>query len=271
MAGYHTRYQGDHRRYVGRRRAVALARRHRGRRARVAGPRRIALVAATVAAVLAGTGALAKTLPFEPVLPVGFGAPAAAPDRRDAAAPPAGVPAVPPADPAASPAPAPTGAPVQPPSPPAPAASPPPIPDPTAAPAGEPPPPDPDPVTIVYEAEQAELSGFVKLFEVEAASGGGVIGTIGLSLSNSVQFPEVTVDTAGAYELTLYYVSAPDRQGMVSINGGEMVTVDFPALGNGRTVGSVSIPVELAAGPNVVWFGNPDRPAPALDRITVTG
>jgi Carbohydrate binding module (family 35) len=274
MAGYHirsdsTRYVGT--RYTGRRRAPASGRRHRADRAPVAAPQRIALVVAAVTAVMLGTGALATTLPFQPIIPLaGIGDPAVAPDRPDPAAAPPEAPdgpaevgtaaSVPPASEApaearVSPAPSPTIAPSDPP--------------PTDPPAADP--PARDTVTIVYEAEQAELSGFVRLFEMEGASGGGVIGTIGLDLLNNVRFPEVTVDTAGAYELTLYYVSAPDRQGMVSVNGGEMVTVDFPAHDDGRTIGSVSMPVELAAGPNVIWFGNTIDLAPALDRITITG
>jgi len=262
----------DHPRYVGRRRAVAPGWRHRAQREPAAGPQRIVLVVAAVAAVLLGTGALAQTLPFRPILlPTGLGEPAAAPDRPGGVAPPANAPADAPGagiapDPTAPSTEAPPEVPVSPaPSEPSQPRSPvptePPAPDPPAA----------GPVTIMYEAEEAELSGFVRLFAMEGASGGGVIGTIGLDLSNHVRFPEVTVDTAGAYELTLYYVSAPDRQGMVSVNGGEMVTVDFPALGDGRAVGSVSIAVELAVGPNAIWFGNSSGPGPALDRITVTG
>jgi hypothetical protein len=223
-------------------------------------------VAAAVATVLLGTGALAKTLPLRPIaLPVLAPAadpPGADPDTRapaDAAdpgaapsvTPPDGAPALVP--PAAAPAPA---APAQP------------------VPTDDPPPtvvPVPEPVTVVYEAEAADLSGFVRLFDVADASGGAVVGMIGLHTSNHVRFSAVTVDTAGAYELTLYYASAPERQGMVSVNDGELVTIEFPALGDGREVGSVSIPVELAAGANAIWFGNAEGPAPALDRITVSG
>jgi hypothetical protein len=271
MAGYHTRNRSDHRRYVGRRRAVMLGWRHRAERAGVTGPQRIALVVAAVATVLVGTGALAKTLPFQPsFLPVGIGVPAVAPDRDSGVAAPGPPAEAPEAGTAAGPSPPATEAAAEVPSSPAPSGTiAPASPAPTTPPPGEAPPPEP--VTIMYEAEDAELSGFVRLFEMEGASGGGVIGTIGLDLLNNVRFPEVTVDTAGAYELTFYYVSASDRQGMFSVNGGEMVTVDFPALDDGRTVGSMSVDVTLAAGPNVIWFGNTSAVAPALDRITLTG
>jgi hypothetical protein len=225
---------------------------------------RILLVVAAVAAVLVGSGALARTLPFRPIAlpaPADDNVPAsptaaggAAPAQRGAAPSPS-LPAG--ASSTASPSPAaeepldatPTADPDQP------SAS----------------PPAPEPVTIAYEAEQAELSGFVRLFEVEQASGGDVVGMIGPEVSSHVRFPEVTVDTAGEYELTLYYVSAPDREAAVTVNGAEPVVLDFPGLGDNSAVGSVSMSVELAAGPNVIWFGNGGEPAPALDCITITG
>jgi hypothetical protein len=232
-------------------------------RARSAGPvPRIALVVTAVAAVLVGTGALAQTLPFRPI-----GLPS--PDDDDSAAPAstgtgaedsqrgAAASGSPPITP--TPGSAPDEA----------------VPEagPTAAPTDPPATPEPpaEPVTVNYEAEAADLSGFVQLFEVEAASGGDVVGMIGAQAASHVRFPEVTVDSPGEYELTFYYVSAPDRQAVVSVNDGEPVVLDFPGLGDPNEVGEVTVPVQLAAGPNAVWFGNADRPAPALDRITVTG
>jgi hypothetical protein len=127
------------------------------------------------------------------------------------------------------------------------------------------------PVTLSYEAEAAELSGFVRLFQVEDASRGEVVGMIGLGQISYVAFTEVTVDGAGEYELALHYVSAPDREAMVSVNDGEPATVEFPSLEDRNDIGTVTMPVELAAGVNEIWFGNVIGPAPALDRITVTG
>jgi hypothetical protein len=126
-------------------------------------------------------------------------------------------------------------------------------------------------VTLSFEAEGAELSGFVRLFEVAEASRGEVVGMIGSGQASHVRFTDITVDTAGEYELTLHYVSAPTRDGMVAVNGGELAIVECPGLDDWREVGTVSLPVELVAGANEIWFGNLSEPAPALDRITVTG
>jgi len=225
--------------------------------------RRIVLVVAAVGAVLIGTGALAKTLPDRPVAlpappstPPSDGTPPADDSRLGTA--PSPVPAA-----TATPTPAP-----EPPPPPAPA-----TPEPTAPPATDPPVTASPraPVTLSFEAEAAELSGFVRLFQVEDASRGEVVGMIGLGQTNYVAFTEVAVDIAGEYELTLHYLSAPDRDGMVAVNDGEPTTVEFPSVGNWSDIGTVTISVELAAGVNEIWFGNLTGPAPALDRVTVTG
>jgi hypothetical protein len=231
------------------------------------------LVVLAVGAVLIGSGALARTLPELPVRPPGLAGPylvappepagAGAPDppaapatgppvtptRPDRPAPTAPITAGPPTGPPAGPTPTPPGAPS-----PAPTA--------TATPTE---PPEP----TSYEAEAAELSGFVTIYQVPEASGGEVVGMIGRQANNYVRFAAVTVDRPGEYALTLYYVSAPQAEGAVAVNGGEPVTVRFPAMRDWQRVGSVSVPVELVAGPNKIWYGRPDGPAPALDRITV--
>jgi len=269
--GRHARRAGDRApgpgRYRGRRRATG---------ARLAGARRLALVLAVASVVLTGTGALARTLPDLPalpefpLLPVGLpergGAPPAAGPGPDAAAPATTVPTVTGSGRPAPPPAAPTGSPPVPPGQapvpsPTPTGAPLPGPTPTAPPAG---PPQPS----SYEAEAAELSGFVSIFAVPDASGGEVVGLIGRP-DNHVRFTGVTVAGTGDYQLTLYYVSVPDGQAEIIVNGGAPAAVDFPALGDAHTVGAVSVPVQLVAGGNEVWFGRGGGPAPALDRITV--
>jgi hypothetical protein len=264
---------GRHARHAHRRPGRYRGSRRSGRSG-LASQRRLGLVVLAVGAVLIGSGALARTLPELPVRPPGLAGPylvappepggAGAPDPPAAPttggppvtptspnrpAPTAPVTAGPPTGPPASPTPTPPGAPS-----PAPTA--------TATPTE---PPEP----TSYEAEAAELSGFVTIYQVPEASGGEVVGMIGRQANNYVRFAAVTVDRPGEYALMLYYVSAPQAEGAVAVNGGEPVTVRFPAMRDWQRVGSVSVPVELVAGPNKIWYGRPDGPAPALDRITV--
>jgi hypothetical protein len=214
----------------------------------------LGLVGLAVAGVLLATGALAKTLPLA--------APAASPAREPAiAAPPAASSRSTTASPSRAvraptadvPAPSVTLPPRT--------ASPTPTPTSTATPS----PPR------SYEAEAGELSGFVRIFQMQEASGGAVVGLIGMHNDSFVHFPEIAVEAPGEYELVLYYVSADAREAVLTVNNLEPVRLKFPELSNGREVGELRVPVELLAGRNELRFGNPDGRAPSLDRITVTG
>lgn len=108
----------------------------------------------------------------------------------------------------------------------------------------------------------------MRIFPVPDASGGQVVGMLGRGEDNHVRF-RVVVAGAGEYALRLHYVSAPRGTGVLRVNAAPPKTVDFPKVGDWRTVGTVTVPVSLVAGVNDIWFGRPEGPAPALDRITV--
>jgi hypothetical protein len=218
-----------------------------------------ALAGLSVGVVLVGTAALATTLPRElditsmpPELPgdadVLAGDPGPDPQRR-----------VSPPSRGESPTRERAGEP--------PAESPEPSPSPSPIPAPSPPAGGPGPDS--YEAEAADLGDAARVVEMDDASGGEVVELAGQEDESEVRFTEVTVEEAGVYQLTLYYLSAPEAQGLVAVNEAPPETVAFPSTGAANAVGSVSLPVELAAGENVISFGIPEEPAPALDRITV--
>lgn len=218
---------------------------------------RVVLVGLAVGAVLGGGGALAATLPGPPLslpAPAPAPPPASSPSQPEAESQPAAVP------PRRTPPPPPT----------APAATPPATAG-SAALGSASPEPSRTPVTLSFEAENAELSGFVRIFPVPDASDGEVVGLIGLHRDSHVRFTRITVDVAGEYELTLCYISPQDREGVVWVNDEEPVEIEFPGLGSGRELGEVTVPLELVAGENELRFGNPDGNAPSLDRIMVAG
>lgn len=232
--------------YRGRRRLVA---------SRGAVVQRVLLAGLAAGLVLFGSGALAASLPLAPFQSARQPAPAThqpAPEISFATPPVAAPPAAPTGP----------GQPTSPAYPSAPATASPP----TAAPS---PSPTPAEATTSYEAENAELSGFVRIFPLPDASGGAVVGMIGQHPDSYVEFPSVLVDEPGEYEVTFYYVSPRDSEADVRVNGGEPVTVSFPGLSAGREIGEVSLTVELASGDNELWFGNPEERAPSLDRIRV--
>ncbi|QSB15766.1 hypothetical protein JQS43_05350 [Natronosporangium hydrolyticum] len=259
---------GDERHSHGRsRRGTSVAapvRGYRGHRrvpGRWCGYRRLALPALAAGAVLVGGGAFAATVPserFAPAAPAGRAAPEAVEATAGGPVP------VPPSPPQPA-----TGAP-----PPEPTASPSTVPSaavessPTSeAPAS----PARSPVVRNYEAEHAELSGFVQIFPLPDASGGAVVGSIGRHRDSHVRFLDIRVEDPGEYELTIYYVAPQDRSAAVTVNGDEPIIVEFPGLATGREVGEVSLLITLTAGANEVQIGNPAGLAPSLDRITITG
>lgn len=151
-------------------------------------------------------------------------------------------------------------------------------PSPTTAPAPVPPTPTPDPpagpeesaTVLSYEAEAAVLGGAARRFRDPAAAGGEAVTSIGMWRRSYVEFRDVSVETAGEYQLSFHYLGNRARRGEYRINDGRYVEVRFPRV-NGGEVGVVTVTVELRAGTNRIWFGANDARGPNLDRITVTG
>jgi hypothetical protein len=102
------------------------------------------------------------------------------------------------------------------------------------------------------------------------ASGGAVVTRIGDGSANLVRFTGVTVPTADTYTVTFHYVSDERQRASVTVNGQKEATVNFPGTGNWSTVGTASVRLGLAAGPNTIEFGNRTASAPDLDRIVIT-
>jgi hypothetical protein len=248
--------------------------RYRGRRRLVTGTRAAkwgtAAVVAAVGVVLVGSGVLARSLSSPVTLPV-------LPSSPPASVSPS--PVVVTSGPGVSQlgtAPTPTSSPTPSPPPAPPPAEPPPQPEPEPAPAPTSADPDdpPQPVTVSFEAEDAELSGGVVVQARSNASGGEVVDLRGGSPGFFVRFPDVTVDTAGDYQLILNYAnddSCCETVARVVVNDGSAVVVEFPPP-PGNSIGSVSVTVALAAGDNTILVtANPDDSGPDLDRATITG
>ncbi|MBB6730145.1 CBM35 domain-containing protein [Cohnella zeiphila] len=122
---------------------------------------------------------------------------------------------------------------------------------------------------VAYEAEAAgnTLTGNASVADCAACSGGKKVG--GLYQGASLQFNGVTVAEAGAYKVTVSYVSGDPRSANVSVNGGEKEYVEFPATANWDTVGSYDVTLELQAGTNTITFDDNNWYAPDIDRIVV--
>jgi hypothetical protein len=126
--------------------------------------------------------------------------------------------------------------------------------------------------TLSLEAEgpSGVRSGQAAPRGVAAASGGTVIGWVGGGAGNTLRFTGLDVATAGQYDLVVSYCSGEVRSAFVSVNGGRVRRVDFPSTGSFDAVGTTTVRLPLAAGPNTVELSNADAWAPDFDRVTLT-
>jgi hypothetical protein len=126
----------------------------------------------------------------------------------------------------------------------------------------------PPPTSAAYEAEVATLGGSVTAGFSNYSSGLAKAGNVGGGAANSVTFSNVTVPSAGTYQLEIDYQTSGPRSYFLTINGGTPQELDL----NGTTFNDpvpVVIPVHLNAGVNTINIGNPTGYAPDLDRIVV--
>ena len=165
--------------------------------------------------------------------------------------------------------------------------------------------PAPDAASRHYEAEAAQVAGSARIGAVSLASGGRAVFDIGGAPGNgnTLTFPNVTVDKAGTYALTIRFSNDeqskathynPDplaRTARISINGAKPVLATFPNSFHANNWWEMTVPVALRAGANSIRIAGEEQPdwdgrsyasqtwpgvllrsayAPNIDRITVT-
>jgi hypothetical protein len=127
------------------------------------------------------------------------------------------------------------------------------------------------PAGTVYPADSSTnaLSGGAAGQSCSTCYGGEKVGYVGEG--GTLTFNDVTVATAGTYEVTVIYCdgSATGRQATVSVNGGAAQTLSFTPTGSFTTVGAMTVPLSLAAGSNTIEFANPSAYAPDFNEIIV--
>lgn len=123
----------------------------------------------------------------------------------------------------------------------------------------------------LYEAESDEnfLAGAAVRSQSANASGGSVVGYIGLGDKNTLTFNNVRAEKNGTYTVTIYYISGEDRSVTITANGKNKKTVHCPSTGDWATVGSVKVKIKLQKGENAITFGNETAYAPDIDCIAV--
>ncbi|MGH3681820.1 MAG: delta endotoxin C-terminal domain-containing protein, partial [Natronosporangium sp.] len=130
--------------------------------------------------------------------------------------------------------------------------------------------PAPAPPGSSYEAEAGEAGSHGQVVGMDGASGGQVVRLSGNRSGTFVRFTDVVAAEPGPYQLTIFYFCDQGRDGTVSINNEDHLTVEFPSRGEGGTVGPVTVSTTLAAGINTIWIGTSGGSPLSLDRIALT-
>ena len=125
----------------------------------------------------------------------------------------------------------------------------------------------------LYEAEWAYLPCYDDLGKnpkqifyaaSPACSGKMKVSNIGGSEENIAEWKEVYSEKGGEYDMTIYYSCDKNRKLEVSVNETKTEIKDLNS-GNKEKVTSVTIPVTLVAGNNVIRMGNNFGWAPDID------
>lgn len=123
------------------------------------------------------------------------------------------------------------------------------------------------PVSVEAEGPLTERSGTAAPQPFHGASGGMVVTGVGNGPANTVRF-SAAVPSDDHYVITVHYVAAVRLKAEVIVNGNRR-TVVFPASADNGRISTVSVRLKLISGTNTISFGNPDAPAPDLDRIVI--
>lgn len=132
-----------------------------------------------------------------------------------------------------------------------------------------------------YEAETAYLSAYQEIVNNQVAqtaiycddnvcSGREKVGWLGMSANNDLQWRHVNVPEAGDYTMTISYQSGENRSIYVQVNGTNTATPLTCNSGSWSSIGTVSIPIKLQKGDNVVRLYNPSAWMPDIDCMTLT-
>ena len=130
-----------------------------------------------------------------------------------------------------------------------------------------------------YEAETAYFPTYQELVNNQTAksgiyrhndawSGGIAACYVGASPENNLQFRQVHSLHGGKYDLNIRYITNENRMMEVKVNN---EIVDSPTVNSGSwtTSASLTIPVTLKKGDNVISIGNATAYAPDIDCITL--
>ena len=126
----------------------------------------------------------------------------------------------------------------------------------------------------LFEAELSHTSGQASISPCPGCSGGRKVGNLGSN--GAITFPNISVERAGIYTLSVGYLSEDPRSFLLRVNDRNIV-VTPPRSGKGNDgqpsgweiVRTVDIPVKLHSGTNTVTISGNTPWAPDIDRVIV--
>lgn len=138
----------------------------------------------------------------------------------------------------------------------------------------------------LYEAEWAYLPLFNDLLKqprlinyqpCKGASGGMVVTNLGGSEKNHIEWNNVHSDLGGEYAMTISYLPPEEKEGLVNdrvieveVNGTKYAPLRQLVPSNMKGVQTISLPITLKAGNNVIRIGSAYTWAPDIDCFSLT-
>lgn len=129
------------------------------------------------------------------------------------------------------------------------------------------------PVFTLFEAEadgNTMANGARKVTGDNDCSDNAFAGWIGSG--GSVTMKNVTVPSAGKYNMTLYYMTGVTRSTFIKLNDGPQNMYSYPETGGyeGRNMGMKTYTLDLKSGVNTIQFGNASDWGVNIDRVVIS-
>lgn len=130
-----------------------------------------------------------------------------------------------------------------------------------------------------YEAEWAYLPCFNDLVTtpknivytpMKEASGGMIVSYIGGKKENYAEWKEVYSEQGGNYEMTIHYIPRTYSKLEVTVNNDKTVMLNTLPDNGEKKLATISIPIHLKPGYNIVRMGSSYCWAPDIDCFTLT-
>jgi hypothetical protein len=118
------------------------------------------------------------------------------------------------------------------------------------------------------EAEEggSELDGGARVLPCAGCSGGQRVGSIGDGGELTIH---VEVQDGGIYRLTVAYVSAEPRAGLLRVDDNDPIPLPYGQTPNWDTPATLTVQVNLDGGGNSLTFSNNAGLAPDIDAVAV--